>query len=225
MSSTPIIELRDVELQYFPICSRGEPIRLLLEDAGVAYVETNNVESFKAQKWDLDEYRFNQMPRLKVNGFNLAQLDAILRYIAKARGYGGNGNLEDDAIVDMLEAACEDLHVAYQRNVYNPDAENLLPSFALQDVPRALKQLEHLLQQSKSANGYFVYEHPSFAEFQLYYLCYCLSHLNPDLLAGYPGLAAWRETMSARPGIKAYETSGRRKKMLNASPNGQKRVV
>ncbi|TFY64766.1 hypothetical protein EVJ58_g2389 [Rhodofomes roseus] len=200
MSSAPIVKLRDVELHYFAICGRGEPIRLLLEDAGVPYVENNDGDAFFAKKWDLDEYRFNQLPRLKVNGLNLAQLDAILRYIAKARGYGGNGNLEDEAVADMLAAACEDLNVAYLSKVYSPDA-------------------------SKSPKGYFVYDHPSFAEFHLYYLLFALSHLNPALLANFPALSAWRETMSARQGIKAYETSGRRREMLNAAPTAQMRVV
>ncbi|KAH9931785.1 uncharacterized protein B0H18DRAFT_66779 [Fomitopsis serialis] len=140
MTTVPIVELLDIELQYFSICGRGEPIRLLLEDAGVAYVEKNDEEHFHAKKWDLDEYRFNQMPRLKVNGFYLAQLDAILRYLAKATGYGGSGNLKDDAIVDMLQAACEDLHSAYSRNVYSADAATLLPAFAKQYVPIVMKQ-------------------------------------------------------------------------------------
>ncbi|KAH9829943.1 pi class glutathione S-transferase [Rhodofomes roseus] len=225
MSSAPIVELRDVELHYFAICGRGEPIRLLLEDAGVPYVENNDGDAFFAKKWDLDEYRFNQLPRLKVNGLNLAQLDAILRYIAKARGYGGNGNLEDEAVADMLAVACEDLHVTYLSKVYSPDAANLLPPFAKEHVPKVLKQFEHLLQQSKSPKGYFVYDHPSFAEFHLYYLLFALSHLNPALLANFPALSAWRETMSARQGIKAYETSGRRREMLNAAPTAQMRVV
>jgi len=47
MTSIPI-----VELQYYQLCGRGEPIRLLLEDAGVAYVETHDVKHFNAKKWD-----------------------------------------------------------------------------------------------------------------------------------------------------------------------------
>jgi len=124
-----------------------------------------------------------------------------LRYIAKAR---------DDAIVDMLQAACEDLDAAYIRSLYTPDAAILMPTFAKQVVPKVVRQLEHLLKQNQSSSGYFVYEHPFFAEFHLYYLLYSLTHLKPNLLADCPSLAAWRETMNARPGIKAYETSGRR---------------
>ena len=66
MSPAPLVELRDVELQYFPICGRGEPIRLILEDTGVEYTENNDIAAFTEKKWDLNEYRFNQLPRLKV---------------------------------------------------------------------------------------------------------------------------------------------------------------
>ena len=66
-SATSLVELRDVELQYFPICGRGEPIRLILEDTGVKYTENNDVAAFTEKKWDLNEYRFNQLPRLKVS--------------------------------------------------------------------------------------------------------------------------------------------------------------
>ncbi|EPT05279.1 glutathione S-transferase C-terminal-like protein [Fomitopsis schrenkii] len=225
MSPAPLVELRDIELYYFPICGRGEPIRLILEDTGVKYTEVNDIAAFREKQSDVNEFRFNQIPRFKVNGLNLAQTDAILRFIAKARGLGGNGKLEEDVIADMLSCACEDLHVTYMSNVYSPDAAKLLPPFAKNHVPMVLKQLEHLLKQSKSPEGYFVYEHPSFSEYHLYYLIYALGHLNPNLLSNFPELAAWKETMGARPGIKAYEESGRRNERLNGSLSAQKPVV
>ncbi|KAI0727542.1 glutathione S-transferase [Fomitopsis betulina] len=224
MAPAPLVELRDAELHYFPICGRGEPIRLMLEDTGVKYTESNDVAAFKEKKGDLDEYRFNQMPRLKVNGLNLAQTDAILRFIAKARGLGGNGKLEEDVIADMLGCACEDLHNTYVKTAYSPDAATLLPPFAKEHVPKILKQIEHLLKQSKNPKGYFVYEYPSFSEYHLYYLLYALGRLNPNLLSDFPELAAWKQTMGARPGIKAYEASGRRHEMLNGTPSAQNPV-
>ncbi|KZT63924.1 hypothetical protein DAEQUDRAFT_74329 [Daedalea quercina L-15889] len=226
LGSPAAVELRNVELHYFAICGRGEPIRLMLEDAGIAYTEVNlDGPSWKERKWDLDTYQFNQIPVLKVNGFNLAQLDAILRYVAKAAGYGGNGNLQDEAVADMLQAACEDLHVSYVRIVYGADAVNQLLSYVKEHVPTVLKQFERLLKQSKSSQGYFVYEYPSPGEFHLYYLLYALSRLHPNLLAEFSYLAAWRAVMSTRQGIRAYETSGRRKEMLNMSPSGQNPVL
>ena len=124
----------------------------------------------------------------------------------------------------------------------------LLPVFAKEHVPRVLKQLEHLLKQNKNPQGYFVYDHvrplsslrysyslgsltrtdlhqPSFSEFHLYYLLYALGRLNPNALSEFPELAAWKQLMGSRPGIKAYEASGRRHELLNGSPSAQNPCV
>lgn len=43
----------------------------------------------------------------------------------------------------------------------------LLPPFAKEHVPKILKQIEHLLKQSKNPKGYFVYEY-------VRHLCPCI---------------------------------------------------
>jgi hypothetical protein len=67
--SSSSIEFSSVVLHYFPIQGRAETARLLLEDAGVPYEETNDVAAFKENKENLDEYRFQQLPRLTVRVF------------------------------------------------------------------------------------------------------------------------------------------------------------
>ncbi|GAA5949426.1 hypothetical protein JCM21900_004059 [Sporobolomyces salmonicolor] len=220
-----MLDLTSVTLSYFDICGRGEPIRLILEDAGVPYTEDHDVAAFAAGKMNHSLYLFNQMPRLTVNGTHLFQQGAILRLIAKARGYTGKGDIWEDAMVDMLDAACEDLNSTYTRTIYSPDAMALLPIFVKEHVPKVMKQFEFLLSKSTSSQGYFVYDIPSFAEFHLLYLLHCFAHLNPAFLANFPLLNQWRSTMLARPGLKSYFASGRMKEMLNGNANGQKAVV
>ncbi|GAA5889731.1 hypothetical protein JCM6882_004303 [Rhodosporidiobolus microsporus] len=216
------VELTSVHLHYFPICGRGEPIRYILEDAGVAYTESNDVPEFQAKKNDLDEYRFQQLPRLTVNGTHLTQQDAILRFLAKAKGYTGSGDLFQDALVDQLQDACEDLNAAYLSKIYSPNPAELLPPFIKEHVPKILAQFEHLFAKNQAASGYLAYEKPSFAEFHLLYLLHALSHLNPSLLSSFPTLSAWNDRMKARPALKAYWESGKMKAMLNVSESGQK---
>lgn len=79
-------ELKNVVLTYFPIQGRAAPLRLLMEDAGVEYTESNDVAAFREDKMDCELYPFNQLPRLTVNGIHLAQQGAILRLLAKAKG-------------------------------------------------------------------------------------------------------------------------------------------
>ncbi|GAA6009917.1 hypothetical protein JCM10207_002157 [Rhodosporidiobolus poonsookiae] len=218
------IELKDVHLHYFPICGRGEPIRLILEDAGVAYTESNDVAAFREKKMDFDEYHFNQLPRLSVNGRHLAQQGAILAFLAKATGYTGTGDIWQDELVDELQYACEDLNMGYVQRVYKPDGKELLAAYVQDNVPKAFAQFEHLFAKNAAASGYLAYDKPSYAEFHLLYLIRALLVLSPSLLSAYPTLAAWYARMLARPNLKAYWESGRMKGMLNGSENGQEKV-
>ncbi|GAA5977446.1 hypothetical protein JCM11641_000966 [Rhodosporidiobolus odoratus] len=217
--------LDSVQLAYFPIAGRGEPLRLILEDAGQKYEETNDVAAFREKKWDLDEYRFNQLPRLTVNGTHLFQQDAILRFLAKALGYTGSGDIFQDALVDQLQDACEDLNLSYTSKVYSANALEQLTLFIKEYVPKVLKQLEHMFKENSSEAGYLVDDKPSFAEFHLLYLLRVLCVLNPSILSSYPTLQAWQQRMNGRPGIKAYLESGRVKEMLNGTDTAQKAIV
>ncbi|GAA6035504.1 hypothetical protein JCM8097_000286 [Rhodosporidiobolus ruineniae] len=220
------VELTSVQLHYFPICGRGEPIRLLLADAGVAYEESNDVAAFREKKLDLDEYRFGQLPRVTVNGVHMFQQDAILRFLARAKGYTGSGDLFQDAIVDQVQAACEDLNMAYTSKIYAPNSLELLTPFIKERVPVVLKQFEHIFAKNSAPSGYLAYDKPSFAEFHLLYLLYALSRLNPSLLADFPTLSGWNARMLAREGIKAYwGEKGPKFEMLNGCENGQKAIV
>ncbi|BGP21018.1 hypothetical protein JCM10213_003218 [Rhodosporidiobolus nylandii] len=219
------IELTNIKLQYFPIAGRGEPIRYMLEDAGVAYEEAADVQMFRDGKFDYEQYRFNQLPRLTVNGTHLFQQGAILRFLAKAKGYTGSGDIFQDTLVDQLQDACEDLNVAYVSKIYAPNGPELLLTFIKEHVPKVLKQFDYIFSKNQQASGYLAYEKPSFAEFHLLYLFHALSHLNPALLEAFPTLKAWNERMLARPGLKAYFESGRMKTQLNGNDNGQKAIV
>ncbi|CEQ40769.1 SPOSA6832_02431 [Sporobolomyces salmonicolor] len=203
-----MLDLTSVTLSYFDICGRGEPICLILEDAGVPYTQDHGVAAFAAGKMNHSLYLFNQMPRLT------------------ARGYTGKGDIWEDATVDMLDAACE---VRSEHTLPLPGAElmamALLPIFVKEHVPKVMKQFEFLLSKSMSSQGYFVYDIPSCAEFHLLYLLHCFAHLNPALLANFPLLTQWRSTMLARPGLKSYFASSRMKEMLKGNANGQKAVV
>ena len=127
------LDLSSVTLQYFPIQGRGEPIRLLLADARIPFSESNDTASFFANKHDLAQYRFQQLPRLSVvradsgsgsgdEVVHLAQQGAILRFLAKAARYGEGATPWQEALVDQLQDACEDLNSAYTRCIYGQDA-------------------------------------------------------------------------------------------------------
>ncbi|GAA5852800.1 hypothetical protein JCM9279_006188 [Rhodotorula babjevae] len=223
------LDLSSVTLQYFPIQGRGEPIRLLLADAGIAFSESNDTASFFANKHDLAQYRFQQLPRLSVTAragsdsggsgeVHLVQQGAILRFLAKVAQYGEGATPWQEALVDQLQDACEDLNSAYTRCIYGQDAPSLLAEFMKTTAPKVLNQCEYLFKTNKGEAGYLVYDQPSFAEFHLLYLVHALRKLVPSILDAYPKLAAWDKTMRERPGLRNYEQSH---EMLNGNANGQ----
>ncbi|GAA5915557.1 hypothetical protein JCM8208_002429 [Rhodotorula glutinis] len=224
----PASTLSSVTLQYFAIQGRGEPIRLLLTDARISFSESNDTASFFANKHDLAQYRFQQLPRLSVtrtdtgDEVHLAQQGAILRFLAKVARYGEGATVWQEALVDQLQDACEDLNGAYTRCIYGLDAPALLAEFVKTTAPKALNQFEYLFKTNGSEAGYLVYEQPSFAEFHLLYLVHALRKLAPSILDKYPTLAAWDKTMRARPGLESYEPTH---EMLNGNRNGQEALA
>ena len=98
-----------VRLQYFNIKGLGEPIRLILSLAGVPFEDYRfaDRDEFLALKPKL---KFGQVPCLTVNGTELFQSAAILRFVATR--YDASGTLypadpaqacEVDALVDQVK--------------------------------------------------------------------------------------------------------------------------
>ncbi|GAA6007989.1 glutathione S-transferase family protein [Rhodotorula paludigena] len=219
-----------ITLHYFPICGRGEPIRLLLEDAGVPYTESNDVGAFKARKFDFAEYAFGQLPRLTVTPpgsgepTHLVQQGAILRFLARVAGYEGvSGDALEVAKADMLQDACEDLNGEYVRMVYSPQHDALVEPFVKETVPRYLGQFEAFFAARAVKDGFLLSATtPSYAEFHLLYLIQALALFVPlpALLEPYPALAAWHARFEAREGVRKYLESGRVPKQKNGVPRG-----
>ena len=76
MSSTPT-------LFYFPLRGRGETIRIALSYKGVEWNEVvPEYAALKAGAGSAD-FPFGQLPTFTINGFHIAQSDAILRHLAR----------------------------------------------------------------------------------------------------------------------------------------------
>ena len=70
-----------MKLYYFPLYGRGEPIRMALWKAGVAY-EDVKVSSDWGKLKQSGKFEFGQMPGLELDdGDVLCQSNAILEYI------------------------------------------------------------------------------------------------------------------------------------------------
>ncbi|GMS85899.1 hypothetical protein PENTCL1PPCAC_8074 [Pristionchus entomophagus] len=89
------------KLTYFDLRGRGEPIRMMFGIAGVP-LEDNRLQ-MQIEEWPgmKKNFPFEALPVLEVDGVQVAQTLAILRYIARETGYAGSDNLTA-ALADSL---------------------------------------------------------------------------------------------------------------------------
>jgi len=100
-----------VKLTYFNIDGLGEPIRLTLACAGVAFEDYRfaNRDEFMALKPSL---RFGQVPCLTADGAEIVQSAAAMRFVARAYDTSGSlypTDLETAALVDALIDQAKDM--------------------------------------------------------------------------------------------------------------------
>ncbi|KAF8360244.1 hypothetical protein PRIPAC_87167 [Pristionchus pacificus] len=90
------------KLTYFDLRGRAEPIRMMFAIAGVP-VEDKRIQM---EEWmDVKkDYQFEKLPVLEVDGVQVSQTLAIIRYIARENGFAGPDNLtaaKADALCDQ----------------------------------------------------------------------------------------------------------------------------
>jgi glutathione S-transferase len=198
-------------LTYFQFRGLGEPIRLLLEDLGLAY-EDRRIDLLSADWPALSpQLPFRQLPRLEIDGLTLFQSNAILRYLARANGLGGETEAERIGCDVGVEAA-RDVQQRLWDHFWSPGSDTGAAAAAFADG-----QLAHELGKLGGWLGdapYFGGERPLFADY------YALTVVD-EAAAFFPGaversiaLAAYRRRMYARPGLAAYAASGRQSELF-----------
>ncbi|NP_001165924.1 glutathione S-transferase S8 isoform X1 [Nasonia vitripennis] len=189
------------KVTYFNIKGLGEPIRFILSQAGVDFVD-DRVESADWPKIK-PTTPFGQMPVLEVDGKKINQTNAICRYLAKQYGLAGANdweNLEIDATVDTIH----DLRAKIGAYYYETNAE------AKAEKEKAAKELvpfyvERLDEQVKKNGGYFVGGKLTWADLLFVaVLGYMNGIAKEDIIAKVENLKALREKVLNLPNIKAW---------------------
>jgi glutathione S-transferase len=192
-------------LTYFGFRGLGEPIRLMLEDLGVAF-EDRRVgfgDEWAALK---SEMQFRQMPRLQDGARTIFQSQAILRYLARPRGLCG----EDDAErirCDVSAEAARDLQQRLWDHFWSPgsDAAEASAAFEAGTLADQLALTAAWLGDAP----YFGGERPLFADYYALTVLDEAAAFFPSAVERAPALAAYRERLYARPPLAAYAASGR----------------
>eukprot|EP00026_Physarum_polycephalum_P010827 Phypoly_transcript_11008.p1 GENE.Phypoly_transcript_11008~~Phypoly_transcript_11008.p1 ORF type:complete len:275 (+),score=39.82 Phypoly_transcript_11008:36-827(+) len=194
---------------YFSARGISEPIRLLLKDADVKYIQNdlgmsvNGVPpaDFTALKASgvLD---YGQVPLWEEDGLQLVQSFAIIRHLARKYGYNGKNEIEE-AKIDSIAEGCKDFTAAI-RKVMSAPAEQKVEVWkntTTIDIPKWLGFFEKLLKKSEA--GYFVGNKISYADFFVVSITEEIRGANLGL-ENYPLLSEHLTKVLARPNIAKY---------------------
>ena len=193
-------------LTYFQFRGLGEPIRLLFEDLGLPY-EDRRIDLFSAA-WPAlaPQLPFRQLPRLEIDGQTLFQSHAILRYLARANGLGGETDAERLRCDTGVEAA-RDLQQRLWDHFWSPgsDTEAAAEAFAAGQLAGELAKLDAWLGDTPYVGG----ERVLFADYFVLTVLDEAAAFFPAALEQARALAGYRRRLRERPGIAAYIASGR----------------
>ena len=196
-----------VRLHYFKGRGRAETTRWMLatneiDFVNVALLTPEDLAALRAT----GKLPFDQIPLLEIDGRNLSQSTALIRYLARVGDlYGDTG--EDALWCDMVAGATADFAETAMQAAFQPTAEvaaaNLRRAFA-KFGPRFEKRLQD------NGGAFIAAKRLTFADVVLAEALTSYLELVPDILDDAPGLADLQARLVARPGIAAYLASPNR---------------
>ena len=195
-------------LTYFDFDgSRGEVARLALNIAGIAFEDRRIPrKDWAAQR---DQYPFQALPVLEVDGRVIAQSNTINRYVGKLAGLYPKDDLQA-ALVDEVMAAIEDVtaKIGATFALEGEAKQKAREALAAGALARYLQQLEARL---KAGGGeWFVENRLTVADLKCYLFARwlksgALDHIPTDIVDKQaPLLAKHLERMKNHPKIAAY---------------------
>ena len=220
------------ELYYWPdIPGRGEFVRLVLEQAGVPYVDVGREPRERgggvervAAFWEgrSEGHPVFAPPVLKHGDLVLAQTAAICHFLGRRHGLapgdeaGAAHALELQLTIADLVDEVHDTHHPISSALYYEDqkgeAKQRAAHFVGERLPRFLGYFERVLRQTGA--GVLVGTALSHADLALFQALEGLAYAFPRAFAraseATPGLLALRERVRGLPRIAAYLASGRR---------------
>ncbi|KAJ3022468.1 cytochrome c oxidase subunit 1 [Thoreauomyces humboldtii] len=201
-----------LKLSYFDTAGRAEPIRLALTYAGIEFEDYR----FPRDQWPTVKATtpFGQVPVLTVDGKQVAQSTAILRYVAKLAPASGLYPTDDfQALkVDEYLNVLEDMGSLLRPSMYEADvAKKLEMRKALLAPEGSLTQLLANFEKalSQSGKGYAVGSSPTIADLAIFGRVAGLKTGNIDGISvnhfdQYPSIKAIHENIEKEPKLQTW---------------------
>jgi glutathione S-transferase len=203
---------------YFDIRARAEPIRLILEETGIKYVD----EQITDEEWTKlrPKTPFGWLPVYREGKLEISQSHAIYRHLARVHSI--YGSTEEERIrCDVVEEAFADLNTLIGRAPWRSDFDRTRDEFIESELSPVLDRLERFLRRNPLGSSFWV--GPSLTFVDLIALAHldCTGSMFPEAMPGHSTLQEFCDGIARRPRIAAYLRSDRRPQGIQYGPEGR----
>ncbi|PIC25238.1 hypothetical protein B9Z55_018247 [Caenorhabditis nigoni] len=196
------------KLTYFDARGFAEPARIILHLAGVSFEDVRVSREDGSWEKIQDSTPFGKLPVLSVDGFDIPQSAAIIRYLANKFGYAGKTAEEKawvDAIVDQFKdfvGAFSELIMAQRSGKSAEEIARISTEVTTPAKEAWFKILNGILDKSKS--GFLVGDGLTFADLVAVENVTTLEKNGFLVASEQPKLIALREKVYGIPAIKKW---------------------
>ncbi|XP_052088659.1 glutathione S-transferase alpha-4-like isoform X2 [Mytilus californianus] len=198
------------KLTYFDGRGRAEIIRIMLAGVGLEYTE-----EYLTSKEQWEELKksgkllYNQVPLLEIDGLELVQTGAIVRYLAKKYNMYGSNELEAVKI-DMYYEGSRDFYSVFIAMVFTDENECLKKVKEVM-LPKYFPVYEKILKNCNTK--YLVGDVVSFADVGLLECLLAVEEfLGMESIDSYPKIKEYYQKMKAEDRISTFLKGPHRKK-------------
>ena len=203
---------------YFDIRARAEPIRLILEEMGIAYDDQRITD----EEWS--ELRpttpFGWLPAYREGELEIWQSHAIYRHLARVHDLYGSSE-EERIRCDVAEEALADLNTLIGRAPWRPDFHQARQDFIESELSPVLDRLERFLLSNPRGSSFWVGSSLTFVDLVALAHLDCTGSMFPEAMSSHLTLQEFCDGLSQRPRIDAYLRSGRRPQGIQYGPAGR----
>ncbi|KAL8773023.1 MAG: hypothetical protein Q9209_002043 [Squamulea sp. 1 TL-2023] len=205
-------------IHYLDFASRGrgQVVRLMWEDAGIAYTDIRySFEEYPEYKKSIiaEKNPTTNVPIIEINERVMTQSYAILRHFARLLGKYEGETEEEKYWADAMCDIAVDWRTLFVGAFFNPNKEETYPKHQQGDRNQFLKALEtHLTTHELSQQGpYVIGEKFTYADMVIYQIMHDENLTQDGLkeLQEYPRLKQLAEAVESRPNVKAFRESDR----------------
>jgi len=193
------------KLTYFNNRALAEPARLTFAYAGVPFEDVRlSFEDWPTLK---PSFTWSQIPSLEVDGKQLAQSNAILRYLGKTFNLIGDNDFETAKVDEIIEAVGDFKKSAFGALMEKDEAKKteLKATLVNETIPKYFAVLNKAAQTN---GGFIVGKKLTVADILVAsYLDIFNEALGGKILDAYPALKSHYETVFALNGIHQWVAS------------------